>query len=483
MELAEQPAGGFDIVLANPPYVEQEAITQTMGQDYKHYLIASYSHAFTGRSDLYVAFYARAHQLLKPRGVACFISSNKWLRAGYGEKLRQSLLDAQAFHLVVDFGELPVFQTAATFPAIFVWQKQERGNLPTVWAEVKDLDVCYESGIHTHIAEISKTVPASQFKKGQPRLAVSSAVDKRRTMEQAGIPLQEAVGANIYSGIKTGYNDAFWIDDRMRQELIDKDEKSADAIKKLARGDDIRKWHIRESGLHIIYTPPGFQISKYPAIRRHLAKYQSRLEARAVQQPWWELQQAQNRKDVWESPKIVYPDICKESRFTIDYDGIYIDMKGFIVSTEDAFILGVLNSSPVWWYLGQICAVLGDVISGGRLQLKRQYMSLLPIPVASSAERKVVEELAEDALKLQSQRRNRVEKFLRELGLSPAQSSSRNPLEQPWALTAEEFARKAKGQPARLYTTARDETMALTEEIAKVENEIDARVAALYGVD
>jgi hypothetical protein len=69
------------------------------------------------------------------------------------------------------------------------------------------------------------------------------------------------------------------------------------------------------------------------------------------------------------------------------------------------------------------------------------------------------------------------------LGLSPAQSSSRNPLEQPWALTAEEFTRKAKGQPARLYTTARDETMALTEEIAKVENEIDARVAALYGVD
>ena len=136
----------------------------------------------------------------------------------------------------------------------------------------------------------------------------------------------------------------------------------------------------------------------------------------------------------------------------------------------------------MWWYLGQICAVLGDVNAQGRLQLKRQYMSRVPIPSASSAERKVVEKFTKEALKLSSQRRARVEQFLSELGRSPAQSSSRNVLEQPWALTMEEFTRKAKGQPARLYTTARDETMALTEEISKVEKETDARVAGLYGI-
>jgi predicted transcriptional regulator len=91
-------------------------------------------------------------------------------------------------------------------------------------------------------------------------------------------------------------------------------------------------------------------------------------------------------------------------------------------------------------------------------------------------------EQAKEVQKLHTKRRTRVEKFRQEVGLSLTQSSSRNPLEQPWALTPEEYARKAKGYPLRLYTAARDETMALAEAIEKVEKEIDERVAALYGL-
>ncbi|MBI3920886.1 MAG: hypothetical protein HY318_05650 [Armatimonadetes bacterium] len=79
-----------------------------------------------------------------------------------------------------------------------------------------------------------------------------------------------------------------------------------------------------------------------------------------------------------------------------------------------------------------------------------------------------------------------MEQFLRDLGTSPAESSSRNPLEQPWTLTPDEFTKRASkhGTPdLRLFTTVRDETAALTEEIVKVEREIDERVAALYGLD
>jgi hypothetical protein len=83
---------------------------------------------------------------------------------------------------------------------------------------------------------------------------------------------------------------------------------------------------------------------------------------------------------------------------------------------------------------------------------------------------------------LHTQRRKRVEQFLRDLDTSPAQSSSRNPLEQPWLLTPEEFARRAKKASPRLFIDARDETAALTEDIARVEREIDERVAGVYGV-
>jgi len=66
--------------------------------------------------------------------------------------------------------------------------------------------------------------------------------------------------------------------------------------------------------------------------------------------------------------------------------------------------------------------------------------------------------------------------------VEPATSRSRNPLEQPWALTAEEFTRRARNESSKKFTDARDETYALTEQITKIEGEIDERVAALYGV-
>jgi hypothetical protein len=98
--------------------------------------------------------------------------------------------------------------------------------------------------------------------------------------------------------------------------------------------------------------------------------------------------------------------------------------------------------------------------------------------------------LAERTQKLHGQRRALVERFLRNLGVDPAESTSRNPLEQPWSLAPEEFTKRAKPllrlareRPQALYEAARDETAALTEQIAKIEAEIDARVAALYGLD
>ena len=76
----------------------------------------------------------------------------------------------------------------------------------------------------------------------------------------------------------------------------------------------------------------------------------------------------------------------------------------------------------------------------------------------------------------------RVEKFLREIGIEPAESTSRNPLEQVWSLTAEEFTRRVGVDGLKAYQSAREETMSMTEEIVRVEGEIDERVASLYGV-
>jgi len=94
--------GGFDVVLANPPYVRQELI-----MDSKPALKAVYGDLYSGTADLYVYFYYRAIQLLRDGGMFAFISSNKWLRAGYGERLRAYIAQSAGVSSITDFGELP----------------------------------------------------------------------------------------------------------------------------------------------------------------------------------------------------------------------------------------------------------------------------------------------------------------------------------------------------------------------------------------
>ncbi len=72
---------------------------------------------------------------------------------------------------------------------------------------------------------------------------------------------------------------------------------------------------------------------------------------------------------------------------------------------------------------------------------------------------------------------------MRDIGTSPAQSSSRNVLEKPWDLSEEELLRRTKSQLLMpTFCRVKDSTIDLTEETTRIEREIDRRVAALYGV-
>lgn len=471
---ADTKSGGFDIVLANPPYVRQELL----GRDYKEgKLKPIYGDVYSGTADLLVYFFARAIQLLKQGGVGTFISSNKWLRAGYGEKLRQHLLDATAFHLIVDFGDLPVFKATA-YPCIFVWQQESRAETQTVWATVKDLELSYREGIREHVAQIAQVLPASQFGKGKPRISSTVNAGIRTLMEASGKPLKEYVGSQIKFGIKTGLNEAFIVGRTVRDSLIAQDARSAEILKPVVGGNDVRRYLIRFNEQYLIKTEIGIHIKNYPAVHKHLKQFKEQAEKRWDKgDHWYELRSC-TYYSFFEKPKILYPDIAKELRFAMDTHGYFSSNTTYFIPRDDWFLLAVLNSSSVGNYFHEI----SSSIRGGYMRFFGQYMETLPIPEAPTAERKTVAELARQTHELNANRRKRVGKFLRAIEIDPAESRSRNPLEQPWALAAEEFTRRARNQSMKKFTDTRDETLALTEQIAKIEREIDERVAALYGV-
>lgn len=392
VEFAEVFAdGGFDIQVANPPYVRQELI-----KDLKPTLQKIYPATYNGTSDLYCFFYARALQLLKPGGMLAFISPNKWFRAKYGEKLRKHIAETCQVHSITDFGELPVFKSAATFPMIFIAQNG-KFNKSTIFTQVKSLEPPYPN-VLAIIRDKGEILLNNALNGSNWTLTDTSSAKRLEKMEEAGIPLGEYVNGKIYYGVKTGFNKAFIIDGVKRAELITQDPKNAEIIKPLAVGDDIRKWCIHSKERWLIVTPIGVNINKYTAVFAHLNQWQTELEKRYDKgNYWWELRACQYY-DAFEKPKIVFPDIAKQLRFTFDTTGAYVNNTVYFIPTNDLYLLGILNTSIIWEYCKERLTVLGDANKGGRLRFFRQFVEQIPIPNASTTERAAISKLVQKCL-------------------------------------------------------------------------------------
>ncbi|MEJ5298618.1 MAG: DNA methyltransferase, partial [Armatimonadota bacterium] len=401
-EVWDRPQGGFDAVLANPPYIRQEGILQRFGEDYKNRLLKNaFPEVWTGTADIYVYFYARAVQLLRAGGTLAFISSNKWFRADYGKKLREYIARRCDIQSITDFGELPVFEGAATFPMIFIARKRSAAEgqavQTPVFTQVKSLEPPYPD-VLALVKESGFRLPEDAIRGDRWTLADFETIRMLRRMETDTVPLGEYVKGKIYRGILTGCNEAFVIDGKRRAELIAEDPDSEEIIKPLAVGDDIRRWHIRNRDRWLIVTKIGVEIQRFPAVFRHLRRWRKKLQHRHDKgNHWWELRACQYY-DEFEKPKIVFPDIAKETRFTLDRKRYRLLNTSYFMPVHDCFLIGVLNSKTFWEYCSAKLSVIGDADQGGRLRFFSFFVENLPIPRPSAADRAAIEELAQKCL-------------------------------------------------------------------------------------
>lgn len=361
---------GFNAVIGNPPYVRMEEF-----KEIKDFLRALYE-TYATRSDLYVYFMERSLNLLRRDGRYGAIISNKFLRAGYGKRLRAFIGRGATIEEIIDFGELPVFEETATMPAI-VLARRGAGGHSARYAAISTLDFeNLATVVDQHAFEVDQVALSGEEWLIAPA-GVTALVEKLDSISE---PLGLVVNGQIAYGVKTGLNEAFFIDDGVRQRLIEEDSQSAEVIKPLVVGTDIRHYHLDRSGEWLIYLPHGTDIDRYPAVEEHLARFREQLEKRATQQAWFELQQPQEAYvSYFEGPKILYPEMALEARFAFDPGPLYPNNKCFLIPRRDGYLLALLNSRLAFFYLGQICSVLGDPAQRGRLELRAQYMERLPI--------------------------------------------------------------------------------------------------------
>lgn len=377
--------GGFDAVIGNPPYVRQE----TLGQAFKDYAKKKFE-VYNGIADLYTYFFERSHKLLKPEGRFGMICSNKWLRADYGKGLRAFMANQTTLEQIVDFGELKVFENAATFPAIFITRNHPTKKQNFVYAPVKTLKF---PSLEKEVERIGLNLDSRSIAGYNWALVQSKEQNIIDKMNTTGVPLGKYVDGQIFRGILTGLNEAFVVDKATRDALVKEDKKCAKFIKPFVKGDDVRKYHIKEFDRFVIAIPKGttmehweqgFEPTKwfqktYPSLYKHLKRFSSRAAKRTDQGDfWWELR-ACDYYDAFEKSKIVYPDIAKESRFTFDDKGLYFGNTVYFISSDDKYLLGLLNSKLMFAYFKRHAAVLGDADQGGRLRFFRQDVLKLPI--------------------------------------------------------------------------------------------------------
>jgi len=367
---------GFDAVIGNPPYVRQELFGAHKPYLQQHYTV------YHGVADLYTYFMEKGADLLKPGGLYGIIVANKWMRANYGEGLR-TWLKKQDIRELIDFGDLPVFDGATTYPCIALYAKGKPGRNINV-CEVKTLDF---ENLAAYVKSNSRKLPQSSLEASGWSLASAEEQQLFKKVMAMGVPLGKYVDGKIYRGVLTGLNEAFVIDAATRKALIKADKKSAEVIKPFLAGRDIKRYKQPKSGKYLIFTRRGIDIERYPAIKDHLSAYKKQLMPKPKghvgewkgRKPgsykWYEIQDSVDYFKEFDKPKILLPDIAARMQALWDDDGFYCVNTAYILPVNDLFLLGVLNSSLIHFLYTQI----SPSIRGGYYRFIRQYLEILPI--------------------------------------------------------------------------------------------------------
>ena len=344
--------GGFDIVIGNPPYIQLQANKGILadlytGKNYK---------TFVRTGDIYSLFYEQGWNILKNCGILCFITSNKWMRAGYGENTRDFFAKYTNPEILIDFSGVDIFEAATVVTNILLFTRSNNKGCTSCVATNNKQKECL-SNLHEYVEE-NKYIQDLSTSDGWTILTPDEVIIKQKIVE-LGTPLKDW-SINIFRGILTGFNDAFIISSDKREEILkdcateEERIRTIELIKPVIRGKDIRRNGYEWAGLWLINTHNGFkcvsrvEINDYPAVKKHLDRFWTKISQRSDKGDTPYNLRNCAYIDEFEKPKVIYPETTKGARFVFDDSGIYIDKTCFMLISDDAQYLQKTLSSKLF---------------------------------------------------------------------------------------------------------------------------------------
>ena len=364
--------GGFDIVIGNPPYVRAELLA-----DYIVYFEKEYK-VFHPASDLFAYFYELGSTIINQNGLMGYIS-NTFDKTKAGKVLREYLTKKVRLKKYIDFTEVQIFEGATTYPVIIILDKKQNPSNQFGYVKIPKSSQSKVIGIDDHeLVNVEQ-----QFLDDNSWSFLSS--EKAKILIKLGkLATVRGKFGKCYYGVKTALNDAF---------ITQGDFPFGECIKPIYEGKEIKKWNVQPGNQKLILFESKWTNKKYaeldteeakflalekdfPKITEHLIPFKDRAVKRYDKGDyWWELRNCAYY-DLFEKPKIIFPNLQNQNKFSLDIKGTYINAPAVFLPTDSKTLLCILNSKIVWEFLQSICVVR----SGGYIEVKPQYFEQIPIP-------------------------------------------------------------------------------------------------------
>ena len=389
--------GGFDVVLGNPPYVR----IQNLDRVEADYLREHYKSAH-GSFDIYVAFIERGLQLLKPGGFLGFITSGKFLKAQYGEKLRELLYKTATVERIIDLSERQVFADVTTYPVILILRKGQ-SNGPLFYALAQPQDAGQASDFR---ALSLREVPQESILEGVWPPSAGKAKTLMDKMGARSAPLG-SLADHVFTGLQTSADAVYVLDKRGKIEngkakvhsrALDKEVVLETALlKPLLSGKHVERYFAKETRQLLLFP---YRVSdgeatliaadefekRYPQCWRYLSENRRTLEERENgkmrHERWYAFGRTQSL-GLHDFRKLAIPRLVHRLQAFYDTKGEFyldnVDVGGLILSQNNdrdyKFVVGLLNSKLLDWYFRQRSVPF----RGGFRSANRQYLEPLPI--------------------------------------------------------------------------------------------------------
>ena len=380
--------GGFDIVIGNPPYVPLQRIKEKS----KQYQTQGFA-TFNKTGDIYCLFVEQGLKLQKQGGVLCYIMSNKWLQAEYGQQLR-SFIAKNSILNIVDFGDIQIFENATTYTCIILLRKSKPSDTFCASYLTK-----YDLSTIPLVKNVFRT---DDFKESAWVLSSGKGLNLLNKIKKNSVCLQQYIRGDAFRGILTGLTDAF---------LTDATLSYNNNVVPFLQGRDIKPYSTPIVSKYLIRFPKGYTRKmvglntaseevawqkikeRFPDIANKLEPYAVRGRNRGDKGDyWWELR-ACDYYDQFDKPKIMYQAFQVKPCFIYDEQGLYCNNSMWIMPTDNKALLGILNSKMGWWLISKFCTQIQN-----GYQLIWKYFGQIPIPSTSPSQQQPIIALVDKIL-------------------------------------------------------------------------------------